>query len=164
MMGKIASRFWERHIHNLISEHDQTWKGGSRIDLWNTDAIGGNKVQIWKTLHFDPAPTQGHVISVNNEQPFDELTSKFGYFMTLTLNTCEWDGITDRQIDKRTDDPTNRSSRYTFQAWGIKRHLSLVWTFAICYFYLIKCKYRLAISSWLLLWPHISGISEECFE
>ena len=25
-MGKIVSSFWERHIHNLISERDQTWK------------------------------------------------------------------------------------------------------------------------------------------
>ena len=32
-MGKIVSRFWERHIHNLILERDQTWKGGSRIEL-----------------------------------------------------------------------------------------------------------------------------------
>ena len=76
-MGNLSvSSFWKRHIHNLISERDQTWKGGSWIELdmclWNTDAIGGNKVQIWKVLHFDPAPTQGHVMSVNYEQPFDE--------------------------------------------------------------------------------------------
>ena len=59
-MGKIVSSFWERHIHNLVSERDQTWKGGSRIKLdmclqtMESDVIGGNQVQIWKVLHFDP--------------------------------------------------------------------------------------------------------------
>ena len=32
-MGKIVPSFWECHIYNLISERDQTWKGGSRIEL-----------------------------------------------------------------------------------------------------------------------------------
>ena len=32
-MGKIVSSIWERHIHNLISERNQTWKGGSIIEL-----------------------------------------------------------------------------------------------------------------------------------
>ena len=37
----------------------QTSKGGSRISLgmciWNTDAIVGNKVQLWKVINFDSA-------------------------------------------------------------------------------------------------------------
>ena len=72
---KLPQVFWELHIHNWISMRYQTWKGGSRIELdrclWNTDAIRGNKVQIWKVPHVDPAQTKGHV---NYEQPFDELT------------------------------------------------------------------------------------------
>ena len=46
--------------------------------LWNTDAPGGNKVQLWqKSLSptFWPRPTpQGRVMSVKCEQPLDELT------------------------------------------------------------------------------------------
>ena len=45
--------------------------------LWNTDAPGGNKVEIWQNLlvkHFDPAPLQGYVMSGKCEQPSDELT------------------------------------------------------------------------------------------
>ena len=46
--------------------------------LWNTDAPGGNKVQLWqKSLSptFWPRPTpRGRVMSVKCEQPLDELT------------------------------------------------------------------------------------------
>ena len=46
--------------------------------LWNTDAPGGNKVQLWqksKSPTFWPCPTpQGRVMSVKCEQPLDELT------------------------------------------------------------------------------------------
>ena len=46
--------------------------------LWNTDAPGGNKVQLWqKSLSptFWPCPApQGRVMSVKCEQPLDELT------------------------------------------------------------------------------------------
>ena len=40
-------------------------------------SLGGNKVKIWQNLqvlHFDSAPPQGLLMSVNCEQPLDELT------------------------------------------------------------------------------------------
>ena len=60
----------------------------------------GNKVIIWQNLqvlHFDPAPPQGHVMSVKCKQPLDELTvqvclmyehSNFKYF-TLYVGGIE---------------------------------------------------------------------------
>ena len=39
------------------------------------------------------------------------LQSKFGYFIisqTLNIALCQWDGITDRQTDRQTDDPITR--------------------------------------------------------
>ena len=59
------------------------------------------------------------------------LQSKFGYCMitqTLIIGLCKWDGITHKQMDKRTDgrtdgwtdNPINRCPQLTFQAGGIK--------------------------------------------
>ena len=60
--------------------------------LWNTDALGGNKVRIWKNLqvqHYDSAPPQGHVMSVKCEQHLDEFTVQvwllYLYFKYCTL-------------------------------------------------------------------------------
>ena len=110
--------------------------------LWNTDAPGGNKVQLWqKSLSptFWPCPTpQGRVMSVKCEQPLDELTVQVWYlyhhpnfkYCTLIVSGTELrtdgqtDGRTDRQTngqtDGRTDDPITRCPRRTFQAGGIK--------------------------------------------
>ena len=48
--------------------------------LWNTDALGGNKVEnmatISKSYILTPPLPQGHVMSVKCEEPKDELTSQ----------------------------------------------------------------------------------------
>ena len=53
------------------------------------------------------------------------LQSKFGYFIishTLNIALCKWDGIMDKQTDKRTDRQMFRltldAPRRTFQAGG----------------------------------------------
>ena len=43
--------------------------------LWNTDAPGGNKfMQNLKVLHFDPALSKGHEMTVRCEQQKDKFT------------------------------------------------------------------------------------------
>ena len=78
-MGEIAASFWERHIHNLISEREE-WIQNWTWRVCETRMPSAATVQIWKVLHFDPTPTQGHVMSVNYEQPFDELTVQVWLF------------------------------------------------------------------------------------
>ena len=69
-------------------------------------------------LHFDHAPSPGHVMSVKCEEPIDELTVQvwglyhhpnFKY-CTLFVSGAELrtDGQTDRQTDGRTDGQTIR--------------------------------------------------------
>ena len=163
-MGKIVSSFWERHIHNLISERDQTWKGGSRIFVKH----GCHRRQpspSWKVLHFGPPPTPWHVMSVNYEQPFDELTVQVWLFydhpnfkhVQVGRNYVQTDWKTDGRTMQLIDNPG-----IPFRQGGIKRRLPNVCCNLL--FYLFKSKYKSTIPSWLLLWPHISGISEKCVE
>ena len=84
--------------------------------LWNTDAPGGNKVEIWqKSLSYilTPSHPQGHVLSVKCEEPIDELTVQvwllyhnpnFKYCTLFASGTeLRTNGQMDRQTDKRRD-------------------------------------------------------------
>ena len=60
-------------IHLLLINNIEN----DKMCLWTTDAPGSNNVKIWQNLqvlHFDPAPHQGHVMSVKYEEPIDEPT------------------------------------------------------------------------------------------
>ena len=80
--------------------------------LWNTDAPSCNKVKYGKNLlvlHFDPPHPQGHGMSVNREEPIDELTVQVWLlyhhpnFKYCTLLVSRTELRTDEQTDGRTD-------------------------------------------------------------
>ena len=70
--------------------------------------------------HFDPIPSQGHVLARKYEKLLDELTIQVWLlydhpnFKYCTLYVR--DGITDRQTKGQTDDPIIRCPRQTFRA------------------------------------------------
>ena len=72
-------------------------------------------------------PSPWHVMSVNYEQPFDELTVQVWLFYDHPnfkhVQVGRNYGQTDWKTDGRTDDPINRCSRHIFQAGGIERRL-----------------------------------------
>ena len=67
-----------------------------------------------EVLHFDPAPPQGHGMSVKCEEPLDELTVQiwllylYPNFNYWTLFVSGTELRTDKQTDKRTDGQTIR--------------------------------------------------------
>ena len=79
-----------------------------------------------------PARPQGHVMSVKCEEPIDELTVQVWLlyhhpnFKYCTLFVSRTELRTDRQKDRRTDDPITRCPRRIFQAGGIKIYLLLL--------------------------------------
>ena len=86
--------------------------------------------KISKSYILTPPHPQGHGMSVKCEEPIDEVTVQvwllyhhpnFNYW-TLFVSGMELrtDGQTNRETDKRTDDPITRCPRQTFQAGGIK--------------------------------------------
>ena len=73
------------HLASLWVTHDNehlsipmTWH--NQTCLWNTDALGGNKVKISKSQILTPPHPQWHVMSVKCEQSWDELTVQ-GWFL-----------------------------------------------------------------------------------
>ena len=129
------------------------------------DAIGGNKSPNMESSTFWPAPTPWHVMSMNYEQSFDELTVQVWLFYDHPSFKHVQVGRNYGQTDWKTDGRTIQLIDVPgvhFRQGGIKRRLPHVCCNLL--FYLFKCKYKSTIPSWLLLWPHISGISEECFE
>ena len=122
--------------------------------LWNTDAPGGNKVQIWQNLkvpNYDLLCPRGHVMSVKCEQLLYELTVQvlilydqpnFKYCTLFISGTeLQTDRRTDRRTDRQTDDPNTRCPRRTFQAGGIKismlKHIFKIFVLAV---YVHTCK------------------------
>ena len=91
--------------------------------LWNTDALGGNKVKIWqKSLSYilTSPHTKRHVMSVKCEEPLDELTVPFWLpllylhpnFNYLNLFVSGTELRTDGRTDRRTNGRTDRRSDY----------------------------------------------------
>ena len=82
-----------------------------------------NMTKISKSYILTPPNPKGHVMSVNCEEPIDELTVQvwllyhhpnFKYCTLFVSGTELW-------TDRQTDDPITRCPRRTFQAEGIKR-------------------------------------------
>ena len=90
-----------------------------------------NMAKISESYILTPLPNpQRHVMSVEYEEPIDELTvwvwllydhQNFEYCTLLVSGMELW---TNRQTDGRTDDPNTRCPQPTFQAGGIKSHFS----------------------------------------
>ena len=84
-----------------------------------------NMVKISKSYILTPLHSQGHVMSVNCEEPIDEPTVQVWLlyhhpnFKYCTLFESGTELRTDKQTDKQTDDPITRCPRQTFQAGGI---------------------------------------------
>ena len=98
----------------------------TRMPLRATKSKYGKNLYV---LHFDPAPSKAHGMSVKYEQPIDEVTVQVWLlyhqpnfkYCTLFVSRTELrtkrrtgDGWTD------TDNPITRCPRGTFQAGGIK--------------------------------------------
>ena len=72
-----------------------------------------NMAKISKSYVFDPAPPQGHVMSVKCEEPIDELTVQVWLlnhhpnFKYCTLFVSGTELRTDRQTNKQTDRRSN---------------------------------------------------------
>ena len=105
----------------LWKSKSNDFKGKNYMLLWNTDAPGGNKVKIW------PRPNpQGHGMSVKCEELLNELTVQallLYHNKTLIIGLCKRGGITDRQMDRQTnrptDDPNTRCPRADLSGLGI---------------------------------------------
>ena len=74
------------------------------------------------------APSQGHVMLLSSEKHLDMLNelvnlhSKFGYYIFIQTYKilhfiCRRDGITDKHMDKWTEDPITRCPWWTSGQW-----------------------------------------------
>ena len=129
----VKVKFFQKKVKSQGQGHEV------KLDmcLWNTDAPGGNKVQIWQKISkstFWPRPTpRGRWCQWSVRNPWMNLVQvwllyhhlNFKY-STLFVSETELrtDGRTDGRTDRQTDDPITRCPRRTFQAWGIKNLVS----------------------------------------
>ena len=114
----VLSEGWVIHgQHKLLHptlDFSRWWQFEEKnMCLWNTDAPSSNKVKLWQkslspTFWPHPTPSQGHVMSVQCEQPLDELTVQvwilydhpnFKYYaLFINCKTGHNYGRTDRQM------------------------------------------------------------------
>ena len=85
-----------------------------------------NMAKISKSNILTPPHPQAHGMSVKCEELLDELTVQvwllylYQNFLLLDF-VCKRDGITDRQTNRRTDDPITKCPWRTIQVGSIKR-------------------------------------------
>ena len=123
-MGKIVSSFWSYSQFDFRARSNvEGW-----IQNWTRHVFvkhGCHRRQPNPNLEsssFWPAPTPWHVMSVNYEQPFDELTFQVWLFYDHPNFKHVQVGRNYGQTDWKTDG--RWCSRHTFQAGGIKRTLA----------------------------------------
>ena len=98
-----------------------------------------NMAKISNFYILTPPNPQGHGMSVKCEEPIDELTvqvwSLYHHpnFKYCTLFVSGTELRTDRQTDRRMDDPITRCPRRTFQAGGIKSHIYFYYFLNCCF-------------------------------
>ena len=109
-------RRWRNIWRHHVQHGAQTFQ---KLDmcLWNTDAPGGNQVEIWQKspksyILTQPHP-KGHVMSVKCEEPIDELTVQVWWlYHHLNFKYCSlFVSGTELRTDRLTDDPITRCQK-----------------------------------------------------